>query len=314
MSAPLKPEARIPMVSVIMAVHNSEQFVREAIDSILGQSWADFELIVVDDASTDSTPAILADYEDPRIVILTDEANLGPYGSANRGLTVARGELVARIDADDVSLPRRLEKQVARFKQQPALVLLGTGYHLIDEQGQVLDTVFLPTTNAELQKRLESGNSFVHSTIMVRRTALEAVGGYRDMFFVSQDYDMYLRVRSWAKLPTSTTTGPFRFHSKSISRNREELQLACRRLAWELAWRRRTGVEADPGRCAERLSPEAIRLFRSAHCLPILCYGQAWPGASGFATGAAASAAGAGGGRELGGMVAGARRAPCGAP
>jgi hypothetical protein len=108
---------------------------------------------------------------------------------------------------------------VARFKQQPALGRCNR-VHLIDEQGQVLETVILPTTNAELQKRLESGNLFVHSTIMVRRAALEAVGGYRGMFFVSQDYDMYLRVADKKRQPRRN--GPT--FSKSISCNKKELQ------------------------------------------------------------------------------------------
>jgi GT2 family glycosyltransferase len=273
-------EAHTPLVSVIMTVYNDERFVAEAIDSILGQSWTHFEFIVVDDASTDNTPAILRKYEDPRILILTGEKNLGPYGAANRGLAVARGALIARMDADDVSLPRRLELQVRRFQEQPSLVLLGTSFQYIDEQGRILDTAIMPTGNAELQERLEDGNLFAHSAVMVRREAMAAVGGYREFFPVSQDYDLYLRLAELGEIANlPEPLGLVRVHARSISRNKKELQLACRRLAWALAEQRRTtGVEGPiPEDVVAAFPPEPIRLLSDARGTAYLYYASDKP-------------------------------------
>jgi len=256
-----------PLVSVIMTVYNGERFLQEALDGILGQTFADFELIVVDDASTDSTPALLAACTDPRVKIVTNRTNIGPYRAANVGLESAQGELIARHDADDVSLPERLEIQVARMNSQKSLVLLGTSYHVVDDRGRILETSLLPTENSDLQARLEKGNIFLHGTFMMRRDALERVGGYREYFPVSQDYDLSLRLAEQgeiANIPEPLYL--FRFHSSSISRNKRELQLACRQLAWSLAVARRQGEPEGqiPENVLEVFPPEADRLLSEA--------------------------------------------------
>jgi len=117
-----------PAVTVLMGVYNGELFVRDAIDSILAQSYRDFELLVVDDGSTDTTPAILASYDDSRLRVLRNEENIGLTRSLNRGLRAARGGLIARQDADDLSLPNRLARQVTFLESHPDVVLLGTQF------------------------------------------------------------------------------------------------------------------------------------------------------------------------------------------
>jgi glycosyltransferase involved in cell wall biosynthesis len=266
----------MPLVSVIIAVYNGERFLGEAIDSILNQTFADFELIVVNDASTDNTQAILDNYADPRMIVLVNEHNLGPYGAANKGLAIARGKLIARHDADDISSADRLEQQVDRMQAQPGLVLLGTSYEVIDATGQVLELAKLPTDNDTLQKRLEYGTIFLHGTIMMQHDVLKKIGYYRDYFHVSQDYDIFLRLAEQgeiANLPDCLYK--FRFHGDSLSRNKRELQLACRRLAWTLAYERRTkGFEETkiPKDVIRTFPPEPYRLFREARGKAFLNY------------------------------------------
>ena len=126
-----------PRVSVVVCVYNGEDFLRESIDSILSQTFADFELLILDDASIDSTPQILSECaaQDQRIRLAQNEQNLGLTKSLNKCLALARGEYVARQDADDVSLPERLAKQVEAMDARPELAALGAWVEVIDEQG-----------------------------------------------------------------------------------------------------------------------------------------------------------------------------------
>lgn len=256
-----------PYLSVVMTVYNGERFLAEALDSIFAQSFADFELIVVDDASYDRTAEILACYDDARLRVVTNERNEGPYAAANRGLKQARGALIARHDADDISHPFRFQKQVARMREQPALSLLGTGYHVIDAQGAILDTSILPEDNDVIQKQLERGNVLLHGTFMMRREMVEQVGRYQESFPVSQDYDLSLRLAEVGELGTlSEPLYLFRFHRSSISRNKRQLQLACRQLAWSQAVARRHGQPetTPPGDVLAAYPPEPERLLLDA--------------------------------------------------
>ena len=128
-----------PQVTVLMTVHNGERYLAEAIDSVLAQSVAELELIVVDDVSTDGTAAILAACasRDPRVRVLHNDTNIGPYPSANRGLELARADVIARMDADDVSEPDRLARQLAFLECNPRCLLVGSGYRSIDADGLV---------------------------------------------------------------------------------------------------------------------------------------------------------------------------------
>jgi GT2 family glycosyltransferase len=264
-----------PLVSVVLAAYNAERYVREAVESVLQQTYSEFELIIVDDASTDSTLDILATYSDPRIIILRNERNLGPYGAANRGISMVRGELIARHDADDVSMPDRFARQAAAFLTNPNLVLAGSSYFIIDRKGKTIDITLLPDTNSKLQKRLEHGNIFIQGATMFRKTAFDKVGGYREYFPVSQDYDLFLRLAEVGEiinLPEPLYN--FRFHGESISRKKKELQLACRRLAWELAARRRSGQPEGeiPEDVVSVYPPESTRLFHEARGTAYLYY------------------------------------------
>ena len=131
------------LVSVIMSNYNTpESYLREAIESVLNQTYADFELIIIDDCSTDNSLEIIREYKDERIVVLENKENMGITKSLNRGLSVARGEFVARMDADDICFPKRFEKQVQFLKENPGYIVCGAGAELIgDWQGKYTNKV-----------------------------------------------------------------------------------------------------------------------------------------------------------------------------
>ncbi|MFC1601179.1 glycosyltransferase family 2 protein [Candidatus Sumerlaeota bacterium] len=188
--------SRSPRVSVLLPVHNGARFVAEAIESILVQTFEDFELIIIDDASTDETPAILARLasRDARARVITNETNLRQAGSLNRGLGLARSAYVAIHDADDRSFPTRLAKQVAFLDDHPEYDLVGTHSYVIDEDGSPAAPRVLVTDPARLEAELLNKRNWVtHGSVMLR-AASELV--YRDKFLTSMDYEALLRMMS----------------------------------------------------------------------------------------------------------------------
>ncbi|MCP5372505.1 MAG: glycosyltransferase [Hyphomicrobiales bacterium] len=184
-----------PRVTVLMAVYNGETFLRAAMDSILGQTFADFEFVIVEDGSTDSAPGILAAYDDPRIRVLPNGRNIGLTPSLNVGLAAARGEFVARMDADDICTPERLERQVAAMDADPDLALVGSSYRLIDDRGQVVRTKVKPLDDFQARWVAMFRTPVEHSSAMVRRGVLTAHGlRYDESFRSAQDYDFWLRI------------------------------------------------------------------------------------------------------------------------
>lgn len=184
----------MPQVSVIMSVFNGARYLREAVDSILGQTFADFEFIVIDDGSVDETAAILNSYSDPRIVRLANQVNIGLTKSLNRGLSVAQGKYVARQDADDWSSVDRLARQVAYLEKHPQIALVGTAYTEVYEDGSPSRVVRMPAEHTEIRDKLFYENCFCHGSVMVRRSCLEEAGEYDERFDVAQDLELWLRL------------------------------------------------------------------------------------------------------------------------
>jgi glycosyltransferase involved in cell wall biosynthesis len=179
-----------------MSVHDGALFLCEAIDSILKQTFRDFELIVIDDASTDDTPKILREVSDPRLRLITLTQNVGLVDALNHAIAEARGVLIARMDADDVAHPQRFAAQVERMMNDPDLVLLGTSFDYIGAQGMRLRPETLHADNETIQRELiEQGNQFCHPSVMIRLNAVRSVGGYRKLAGrYAQDYDLWLRL------------------------------------------------------------------------------------------------------------------------
>lgn len=182
-----------PLISVLISVYNAEQTIKLAIDSILQQTLENIELIVINDGSTDDTPEILADYRDERLIVI-NQHNRGLTKSLIYAASFAKGKYLARQDADDTSFPYRLEKQFYYLEKHPEIALLGTASQQVDSENVPLGEIIFPTSYQELRKGLADRNQFVHGSIMMRKTVYELVGGYREAFQYSQDYDLFLRI------------------------------------------------------------------------------------------------------------------------
>ncbi len=187
---------KYPEISTIMTVHNGQLFLGQAIESILNQTFRDFELIVINDNSTDDTQLIVEDFcdQDTQIILINNPKNYGPFISANLGLKIAKGAFIARMDADDISLPTRFEKQVSFLESHAEVGLLGTNGSYIDETGKVLG----PFRHFENDLEIRWGNlfnsQFIHSSIMFRRSLLPLAGTYREDHKYAQDYEFTSRL------------------------------------------------------------------------------------------------------------------------
>lgn len=185
----------MPKVTVLMAVYNGERYLREAMDSILGQTFRDFEFLIVDDGSDDSTTAIIGSFNDSRIRVIRNENNLGLTKSLNIGLRAAKGEYVARMDADDISLPERLERQVGYLDEHPDDALVGCPADVIGKDGQIIRRSLTPAPSRRmLYLKLAFGNVMAHSSAMFRRSVVEQLGGYDESYTQTQDYDLWFRI------------------------------------------------------------------------------------------------------------------------
>lgn len=186
----------MPLVSVIMPVYNGERYLAEAIDSILEQTFTDFELLIVDDCSQDGSAEIIRKHEklDARIRCLQLTENVGSAAARNAGIDQARGDIIATLDCDDVCLPQRLEKQVAFMRDHPDIGLLGTWANSVDSDLNHIYDAHVPPRHAQIVLNYFIGWSFMHSTTMIRAEFLHAVGGYDPKFRHLDDKDLYARL------------------------------------------------------------------------------------------------------------------------
>ncbi|MGB7161395.1 MAG: glycosyltransferase [Tepidisphaeraceae bacterium] len=247
-----------PTVSVVMPAYNARRYVGQTIRSILSQTFGDFEFVIVDDGSTDGTLALLQHFatEDPRIVIIS-RPNTGIVGALNDGIARARGEYIARMDADDVALPQRFEKQVAYLSEHPECVGVGTYVETIDPYDSVLDRLVHEVEHDGIDKELMTGRGFavVHPTIMMRTEAVRRVGGYREPWQHSEDLDLFLRLAEIGKLhniPEHLLR--YRMHYESANHLRHEEQRSIKQKLMEEAYARR-GVPMPPGMEFKRRHP-----------------------------------------------------------
>jgi len=183
-------------VSVIMSVYNSESFLREAVDSILSQTFKDFEFVIINDGSTDGTRAILESYKDSRIV-LVHQGNMGLTRSLNKGISMARGKYIARQDADDISMPNRLQTQFEYMETNVNIGLVGSYYFIIDENGKTISEVGygkIPLNHKDLIKNHFRTHYIGHGTFFFRKSITDFVGIYDEVFRTAQDMDFEVRV------------------------------------------------------------------------------------------------------------------------
>ena len=186
-------------ITVIMSIHNNEKTLRAAVESIQKQTYKDWDMIVVDDASTDGSRDLLLNVskDDPRIQLLLNTNNIGLAASLNKALGHAKGPLIARMDGDDICFPERFEKQVDYFTKNPEVDVLGTNALLMTKSGAITKNIYseLDTYHKDIVSRLylDKHNPFIHPTIMARKEFFVALEGYNEKCRVGQDIDLWLR-------------------------------------------------------------------------------------------------------------------------
>lgn len=187
---------RTPLVSVLLSVYNSEKYVAIAIESILNQSFDDFEFVIIDDASIDSSWDIIKKYSkvDSRIIAIKNNINIGGCKTLIKGLELCSGKYIARLDNDDWSYPDRLKKQVEFMEEKNDVGILGGSIEIINENGSVLGKRVYELSDAEIRKKIFFCSPFAHPAVMIRKSILDLVGPYDPEYAPADDYELYFRI------------------------------------------------------------------------------------------------------------------------
>lgn len=178
-----------------MSVYNAEKYLEKAIDSIVNQTYQDFEFIIINDCSTDNSSTILNGYNQryPQIKLINNTSNLGLTKNLNKALSLAKGDFIARMDADDISELHRFERQMDFFSKNKSVDILGTFSKNINEKGNFIGSRTAPVSHNQIMRVLPKLCPVAHPTVMFRKNSLERIGFYNDKFRTSQDYDMWFR-------------------------------------------------------------------------------------------------------------------------
>jgi glycosyltransferase involved in cell wall biosynthesis len=248
-----------PTVSVVMSVLNGERFLAEALESILEQTFRDFEFIIVNDGSTDCTAAMLEGYRkvDSRVCVYHQE-NRGLVESLNLGCGLARGEYIARMDADDISVRDRLLWQVDFMNKNPNVGVLGGAVEFINAVGESSTICFTPTEDRKIQSALLHDCVIVHPTVLMRKRAFASSGGYRKVVVDAEDYDLWLRIADRFQLANlGKVVLKYRHHPHQVSvRKRRQQALSC--LAAQGAASARRKGQPDPLDAVEEITAAVL--------------------------------------------------------
>ncbi len=239
---PLQPE-----ISVVMSVYNGSEYLEESLDSVLGQSFDHFEAILIDDGSTDQSREIIERKmrDDPRIRLACQE-NIGLTPSLNRGLNLCRAGLIARQDADDISLPERFERQRKYLMENPKVGMVNCRTEFFNQNGKLRDSEMPRLTPKEIPNYLVRKNIFVHGAAMFRHDAVQKIGGYREFFRCAQDYDLWLRLAEHSQLAClDECLYRYRVVAQAVSVARRSTQQRYARLAGEFARQRKERGKDD---------------------------------------------------------------------
>lgn len=239
-----------PDVSVLMAVYNTDRYLDASIRSVLQQTAVSLELIIVDDCSTDNSPAIIDAWaqQDARVVAIHSQQNGGASAALNQGLAVARGRYLTRQDSDDISLPERLAEQLHFLEQHPQVGTVGTAVILIDPQDNPIQTQTFLSDDAHIQEALPDTMCFCGPTVLTRRSCLEAANfSFDERLSGSEDYDFCLRLAEVGQMANLTRPlYQYRQHSASVSRQQRYQQMQRKALALEGAMQRRFAADPPP--------------------------------------------------------------------
>lgn len=210
----------MPKISVLMPVYNCELYIFEAIDSILKQSYPEFELLIIDDYSTDSTLQMCKSFDDPRIIIIEKAENTGYTNSLNYGLSIAKGEYIARMDGDDISLPTRFAKQIAFLEANPTVSLCGTAFRFLGSDKIVKH----PLNHEEIKVKLCFSTAFCHPSIMARKEIFTS-NFYDKNFEPAEDYELWSRLAFQSNLANlSEVLLLYRIHENQVSNEKNTIQ------------------------------------------------------------------------------------------
>ena len=224
---------QMPCVSIITSVHNGEKYLEKCINSILEQTLQNFEYIILNNGSTDGTAKILDKLTDPRLKIVHQE-NLGISASLNKGIKLSRCDLIARLDADDYSLPQRLEKQTIFMEQHPRVVVCGSRFkELLGEKSFTQSIRFIETDQA-IKKTISLFNPFSHSAVIFRKKVFFETGGYNCQYKYAQDYDLWVRMLNFGEARIlNEELGVVRMSGQSFSnKNVRKQKLEGLRIRW----------------------------------------------------------------------------------
>jgi glycosyl transferase family 2 len=251
---------KAPLVSVLMSAYNSGYFLRGAVESILRQSLPDLELIVINDGSTDATEEILDEYqdEDPRVRVF-HQTNVGLIESLNRGAGFARGEYIARMDADDIACRDRLALQISVLAKHQELGVLGGAIEIINASGIKIETRYFPTKDDEIRSILLRGTCPIcHPAVVMRTRAFHSVGGYRKVVIDAEDYDLWLRIADNFQLANlKTVVLKYRRHQEQVSVRKFKQQSLSAHAARMAALSRSRG-DPDPLEAIEEITPTVL--------------------------------------------------------
>lgn len=222
------------LISVLLPVYNAEKYLRAAVDSIFAQTHNDFEIIAVEDGSVDGSLQILEDYSSDARMRILSRSNTGIVGALNDAIGMARGQFLARMDADDIAMSTRLEHQIAFLKDNPDCVAVGSSVFIMDEQGRDIHVAEVSTEHVEIERKFFMGNgALCHPTVMMRAWAVRQVGGYREQYRnFDEDVDLFLRLGEIGKLANiDVPLLRYRWHLNSITHRLSPLIAASTRAA-----------------------------------------------------------------------------------
>lgn len=218
-------ENKKPKISVVMPFYNAEKFLDESIQSILNQTFTDFEFIIINDASTDNSNKIVQKYlDDKRIIYIKNKENKGIVCNLNDGLKKARADVIARMDGDDISMPTRFEKQYNFLKNNPDISIVGTFAEVIDSNNIKIEKMTFATGPIIIKKQSLYRGPFLHPTVFFKKDVLNKIGGYNSKFKYCQDIDIFLRIlfAGFQGANLSDFLLKYRKHSLSTDSNKRE--------------------------------------------------------------------------------------------
>ena len=209
-----------------MPVFNAERFIEQAVASILGQTYKNLELLIIDDGSKDLTLEKIAQFNDPRIKLIPNNKNIGISKSLNKGIYASNGKYIARMDADDISLKDRIEKQCNFMEKNPQIGILGTGYYVVDKNGERKQAYIYPEDDIEIKWKLLMGPIFPHPTVMLRKKVLVNHKIYYNVKYqATQDYELWSRLIHYTEgTNLSLPLIEYRHHSESTSKSDSVIQ------------------------------------------------------------------------------------------